>query len=750
MSGARGSRFCAALAVAAVSACSGSSSSPPPPTYTIGGTVSGLTVPGLQLTDGIDVVAVAANVTKIQFPTAVVGGTPFDVLPTRQPLGFTEVCSVANGAGIVASSNVTSVAISCQPATAQVSLFAGNSLGAIHATSAALDNSGNLYVASAADNDIIKITPAEAATILAGSAAAGSADGAGAAAGFNDPSGVAVDTAGNVYVADTGNNEIRKVTPAGSATTLAGRTTAGSQDGTGAAAGFSHPSGVAVDAAGNIYVADQYNNEIRKITPAGLVSTLAGSIYAGRADGIGAAASFNFPSGVAADAAGNVYVLDAGNNEVRKITPAGMVTTLVAGGITQSCSFGCLSTSLTLTAVAVDAAGNVYIAQSISGLSGGPQYTDIAEFTSAGAGPFLGYRFPTSVAPAPTGLAVDAAGNAYLVSTGSSAILTVTAAGMTTAFVPSAGSANATGAAASFNSPAGIAIDAAGNIYVADSGNNEIRQITPAGVVTTRAGSTIAGSADGAGIAATFRGPSAVAVDAPGNIYVADTGNNEIRKIAPAGTVTTLAGTTTAGAADGLGSAASFNGPAGVAVDAAGNVYVADANNHEVREITPAGMVTTLAGSASVGNANGAGAAASFYLPYGVAVDADGDVYVADAGFNQIRKIAPGGVVTTLAGDGFAGSTDGASAVARFSFPAGIAVDAAGNIYVADLDNNEIRRVTPAGLVSTLAGSTHAGNSDGAGAAASFYLPSAVAVNAFGEVYAADAGNNEIRKVTPQ
>nr|WP_298220767.1 NHL repeat-containing protein [Halothiobacillus sp.] len=243
------------------------------------------------------------------------------------------------------------------------------------------------------------------------------------------------------------------------------------------------------------------------------------------------------------------------------------------------------------------------------------------------------------------------------------------------------------------------------------------------GLVSTFAGSTTAGSADGTGAAASFNSPAGVATDASGNVYVADSANNEIRKISPAGVVTTLAGSTTAGSADGTGAAASFNSPEGVATDASGNVYVADAVNHEIRKISPAGVVTTLAGFTAPGSADGTGAAARFHGPAGVATDASGNVYVADTGNHEIRKISPAGVVTTLAGSTTAGSADGTGAAASFNHPLGVATDASGNVYVGDSYNNEIRKISPAGVVTTLAGSTAFGSADGSGAAARFHGP---------------------------
>jgi len=307
--------------------------------------------------------------------------------------------------------------------------------------------------------------------------------------------------------------------------------------------------------------------------------------------------------------------------------------------------------------------------------------------------------------------------------------------------------ADGTGVAASFWNPNDVAVDSAGTIYVADPVNHRIRKITPAGVVTTLAGSGSAAYADGTGTAASFSAPRSIAVDSAGTIYVADTNNSRIRKITPAGVVTTLAGASSCAFADGTGTGASFCLPAGVDVDSAGTIYVADTNNSRIRKITPAGVVTTLAGSLT-GYADGTGTAASFRLPTGIDVDSAGTVYVGDRANNCIRKITPSGVVTTFTGtcSTTGGYADGTGTAALFSGPRGITVDSAGTVYVADTSNNRIRKITPSGVVTTLAGAAY-GYADGTGGAASFSGPAGIDIKGIGTLYIADESGNRIRKI---
>ena len=294
----------------------------------------------------------------------------------------------------------------------------------------------------------------------------------------------------------------------------------------------------------------------------------------------------------------------------------------------------------------------------------------------------------------PIGIVVDASGNVYIGDASNNRIRKITPAGTVTTFAGgTAGYGDGLGGAAQFSNPWGLAIDASGNIYVADNVNNRIRKITPAGAVTTLAGSGASTYADGIGNGASFYRPSGLAVDGTGNVYVADCLNNMIRKITPSGVVTTIAGTTTAGHNDGTGSGASFNRPCDLKLDPNGNLLVSDWYNHTIRKVTPAGVVTTIAGSITPGYGDGTGTGASFRNPTGLAIDAAGNLYISDENNNRIRKMTPQAVVTTIAGTGTATAVNGPGNTATFNQPFGIAVDSTGYVYVAEYSNNLIRKV---------------------------------------------------------
>jgi sugar lactone lactonase YvrE len=314
-----------------------------------------------------------------------------------------------------------------------------------------------------------------------------------------------------------------------------------------------------------------------------------------------------------------------------------------------------------------------------------------------------------------------------------------------------AGLTDNTGVLAQFSSPAGMAIDAADNIYLVDRANNCIRFITPAAVVTTLAGNGTADFANGMGATARFAQPNAITINAAGTtLFIADAGNHRIRQMTAGGDVTTLSGQGTGGFNNGpVGAATRFNFPHGAAVRTDGSVYIADFLNHRIRLVTPAGAASTFAGSGTPGLVNGTGGAADFNLPIAVALDGAGNLFVADAGNHCIRRITPAGVVTTFAGNGTPGYADGTGTAARFNYPSALALDASGNVYVADQNNHRIRKITPTGVVTTLAGSGIASYFDATGTSAHFNQPAGIAVNAAGTVFVSDQGNNRIRAISP-
>jgi gliding motility-associated-like protein len=300
----------------------------------------------------------------------------------------------------------------------------------------------------------------------------------------------------------------------------------------------------------------------------------------------------------------------------------------------------------------------------------------------------------------------------------------------------------------SFNNPAGLAFDSFGNIYVSDIAGQKVRKITPAGIVTTLAGSGAIGFVNAKGTAASFSSPNGLVIDADGNIYVADMNNHVIRKITQNGNVTTFAGSGKLGNADGQGTLASFNAPTSLTIDATGNIYVVDEFNNNIRKIDVNGAVTTLAGSGFAGYADGLGKAASFSLPYGITIDVTGDLYVTDIQNYRIRKITPQGLVSTFAGNGNDQNKDGTSLTSSFSDAYGIIADAANNIYV--YSGSQLRKITPAGVVTTIAGGIAAGKPfDGVGSDVRFNRITALARDGSGNMYFTDTYNNLLRKITP-
>ncbi|MCX6916430.1 MAG: hypothetical protein NT167_25865, partial [Verrucomicrobia bacterium] len=486
-------------------------------------------------------------------------------------------------------------------------------------------------------------------------------------------------------------------------------------------------------------------------------------------DGPGTYARFNTPLGVAVDATGNAYVADTYNHTIRKVTAGGVVTTLAGtpGGAGTNNGTGTAAKFNYPYGLAVDTNGTVYVADSYNHV--------IRKITAAGVvTTFAGVMFApgtnngastTARFCVPTGISVGNGGTLYVADYMNSEIRKITSSGTVSTLAgfpqfdqsgnPIGGSANGTGSAARFFHPYDVEADlSTGLLYVADSGNQLVRKITSVGVVTTLAGQIVgSGTNNGTGSVARFNYPSGAAVAGNGTVYVADYRNFVVRKISPAGVVTNLAGMAgVAGTNNGTGTAARFGGPAGVAIDGSGNLYVADLLNYAIRKITSAGVVTTLAGRLGTsGTNNGTGTAAQFNSPIGVAVDAIGTVYVGDTANHAIRKITSAGVVTTLAGlVGTFGTNDGVGGAARFHSPTGVAVDGSNYVYVADNGNSCIRRVAPDGTVTTLAGTAGSpGSDDGTNSTARFTNPFGIAVDFASNLYVGDTGNQTIRKITP-
>jgi DNA-binding beta-propeller fold protein YncE len=312
------------------------------------------------------------------------------------------------------------------------------------------------------------------------------------------------------------------------------------------------------------------------------------------------------------------------------------------------------------------------------------------------------------------------------------------------------GFADGDGRTARFNLPWGVAVDASGNVYVADSGNHRIRKITPEGLVSTLAGDGTKGHLDGEGPGAWFSYPRALAFDRAGSLYVVDNSNDRIRKISPQGLVTTHSGDGVRGFYDGPRVYARFSLPNGIAVDDTGACYVADTTNYRIRKVSPGGTASTVAGDGMSGYADALGVEARFSSPRGIALDAAGNLYVVECGNSRVRMITPDGRVTTLAGDGRGKHADGVGTAASFKEPCGIAVDAANNLYIADTDNQCIRLVSPDGRVTTIAGAPpEADYADGPGPQARFSTPTGICVGPTGIIYVADSKNHCIRRITP-
>lgn len=601
----------------------------------------------------------------------------------------------------------------------------------------AVDSAGNVFVAEVGNRRVRKILNGIITTVAGSGIYGFSGDGGPAVkAQMEFPAGIAVDGRGNLFIVDSGTNRVRMVSATGIMSTVAGNGTAGfsGDGGPAVSAELSQPQYLAVDRQGDLFIADTGNNVVREVSASGNISTLAGTGTAGYSGDVGPAASAQLqgPQGVAVDQLGDVFIVDSSNYRVRKVSPTGVITTVVGNGGNGATGDGGPATSATINGsygVSVDAAGNIFLASyyAIREVSNG------VINTVAGTGAL--YSGDNGAAPsaqfnAPAGVAVDGSGNLFIAD-GNNRLRRVAANGIVTTIAGNGaccgGVSSGVSALGPNVSPDSVAVDTAGDIFITDF-FGAVRKVSANGIITTVAGIGLSGlSGDGgpATNAQIANSPGGVAVDTSGNIYFADTGNNLVRKVSTSGTISTVAGTGTAGSSGdgGQATAAQLSQPNGVAVDAAGNLYIADAGNNRIRKVTfaadtPGGIIITVAGSAAGGAFAGDGGpatSAQLQNPEGVAVDAQGNIFIADTYNHRVRKVDLNGTITSVAGTspGYSGDCGPATSAQVFS-PSDVVIDASGNIFIADTSNNAIRRLQPASK-STLVCSVADAASEGQG-----------------------------------
>jgi sugar lactone lactonase YvrE len=606
----------------------------------------------------------------------------------------------------------------------------------------AVNSVGDVYFASG--NSVMKVDSNGILTRIAGTGQYGiSSDGASATnAQLAWPAGLAIDGAGNLYIAENAAHRVRKVSPQGIINTVAGTGSAGysGDGGPATSAQLNWPVGLALDTAGNLFIADVANQVIRKVSPNGVISTIATGL--------------NEAEGVAVDASGSLYITDYSTStddcgdifysgRVLKAPPSGATTTIF-GGIGEYPLY-------LPRGIALDSAGNVYVADSQG---------QLLKLSQAGGVSTIDAGFA-----APANVATDSSGNVYA-SDGLGRLVRISVDGTRVDLVGDGVDGNYWGDSgkatdSGLNVPLGVALDNSGNLYIADSGNNRVRKVAPDGSISTFAGNGTPGfSGDGGpATAAELAAPTGLAFDANGNLYIADRLNNRIRKVSADGTISTVAGRGDFNPPLGDGgpaTSAALAGPSGVAADAAGNLYIADTSFFLIRKVSPAGIITTVAGtnyydpsSSNVG------------FPLDLTLDQAGNLYIAT--LTTILKLAPGGALATIAGggNGTAPSGDGGPATSATILPAvGVALDSAGDIFISggnlsgfpQFGTGYVREITPDGIIHTIAGNGTTGYSGDGGAATAASLSTSageIAVDSAGTIYFADVFNNVIRVLHP-
>ena len=659
-------------------------------------------------------------------------------------------------------------------------------------TGLAFDAEDNLYIASQGNDRIRKITASDGIiTTITGGVSGFSGDGGPAVSGrLHNPRGVKLDKNGNIYISDLSNHRIRKINAiTGIITTIAGSTRGYFGEGVESLSGqLDSPSNTYIDDSGNVYVADTDNHRIRKLTPYTpvntdyIISTVAGNGTAGfSGDNMAAiSASLNSPYSVDLDDQGNLYILDSDNHRVRKMDrTTGIITTIAGNGVAGYSGDGGLATSASLDTpvdMALDEDGNIYISdrrnhriRKVDAITG-----IITTVVGMGAAGFSGDGGPATFSQLryPFGISLDANGDLYIADLGnqrvrkmniSTGIITTIAGTGTGGFSGDGGPATS----AQFYNPFDIAIDKQFNVYVADLVNRRIRKIdATTNIISTFAGNGTVGYSGDGGLAidAQINEPRRIALDHQGGLYIVDIGEHRIRKIdLTSSIITTIAGTGEAGfSGDGnIATQAKLNFPDAIAFDGSSNIYVADLTNHRIRKLTPYTpqntdyTISTLAGTGTPGynGDNILATSAQLQGVYDIAIGPNGNFYLADYLNNRIRKVdATTNIITTIAGNGIGGyAGDGGPATsAQLNRPYAIAVDSQGNVYFVDVSNHVIRKIEAStGIISTIAGTGSLGyDSDNILAtSASLNLPSDIIFDQDGNILIADRDNNRVRKI---
>ena len=621
-----------------------------------------------------------------------------------------------------------------------------------------VDGSGALYIADRDNHRIRRVDAAGTITTVAGTGERGySGDGGPAVeARLDSPYDVVVDGAGALYIADRGNYRIRRVDTSGTITTVAGTGEPGfgGDEGPAEEARLNNTEGVAVDGSGNLYIADSGNRRVRRVDTAGTISTVAGNGGSGFGGDGGPAvmASLNHPAGVAVDGLGDLYIAESREHMIHRVDASGTITTVAGtgepgfggdGGPAVEAQFG------GPVSVAVDSTGALYIADTLNRrirrVDPGGTITTVAGIGEIGYSGDGGLAVNAQLRY-PTGVAVDNTGALYIADSENHRIRRVDVSG-TLRTIAGTGESGYSGdgvlaTGAWLHTPGRVAVDGAGNLYIADSGNHRIRRVDVSGTIRTIAGTGERGYGGDGGpaVEAQLGYPVSLAVDGSGALYIADSGNHRIRRVDPAGDITTVA--------------AGLHTPGGVAVDGSGSLYIADSGYHRIRRVDTSGTITTVAGTRERGYSGDGGLAVKAQLDYpgGVAVDEAGNLCIADTRNHRIRRVGPTGTITTVAGIG-EGSDSGGSGPADeavLNRPQGVAVDRWGNLYIADTDSHRIRRVDSSGVLTTIAGTGLGGFGGDGGLAATAQLnyPTGVAVDEAGKVYVADSRNHRIRVLT--